>query len=137
MNLADALTLYAPLVGLLGVVFWLGVLSNRVVTLEREARERKNRDSRDSDHSADIGDRLKTLEITYKLHSEGVTFALADIKREGHAGAEAINRLTTIKLENQASMETLKRELAAVQRDLAKLMKRPTTVKEFAQEGQL
>jgi hypothetical protein len=45
VTLAQALQLYAPLAGLMMVVFWLGVLSNRVATLEREERDRKTRDA--------------------------------------------------------------------------------------------
>lgn len=44
MTVSQALQLYAPMAGLLAVVFWLGVLSNRVATLEREERDRKTRD---------------------------------------------------------------------------------------------
>lgn len=44
MSIAQLLQFYAPMAGLLGVVFWLGVLSNRVATLEREERDRKDRE---------------------------------------------------------------------------------------------
>lgn len=40
MTVTQGLPFYAPFAGLLAVVFWLGVLSNRVATLEREERDR-------------------------------------------------------------------------------------------------
>ncbi len=45
MTLSEVLQSYAPFAGLLMVVFWLGVLSNRVATLEREERDRKEREA--------------------------------------------------------------------------------------------
>ena len=36
MSFAEAIQLYLPLAGLLSVVFWLGVLSQRVKTLEKD-----------------------------------------------------------------------------------------------------
>lgn len=57
MTLSQALQLYAPLAGLLAVVFWLGVLSNRVSTLEREERDRKARDI------ANVADRDKITRL--------------------------------------------------------------------------
>lgn len=58
MTLSEALQLYAPLAGLLAVVFWLGVLSNRVATLEREERDRKDREK----HDAGERDRIVRME---------------------------------------------------------------------------
>ena len=60
MTLSQALQLYAPLAGLMVVVFRLGVLSNRVATLEREERDRKERDRDGVDHRDKIA-RLETL----------------------------------------------------------------------------
>ncbi len=74
MTLAQALQLYAPLAGLLAVVFWLGVLSNRVSTLEREERDRKGRDT----VSLAERDRITRMETTL----EGVNTQVERMARE-------------------------------------------------------
>lgn len=58
MPVSELLPLYAPFVGLLGVTFWLGVLSARVGVLEREMKERKAREVSDRDDR----DRIVRLE---------------------------------------------------------------------------
>lgn len=47
MTVTQGLQFYAPFAGLMAVVFSVGVLSNRVATLEREERDRKGRDKTD------------------------------------------------------------------------------------------
>jgi hypothetical protein len=47
VTLAEVLQLYAPLAGLLGVVFYLGVLSNRVKTLESQRHDDLERAERE------------------------------------------------------------------------------------------
>lgn len=56
MTLTEALQFYAPLAGLLATTFWLGVLSSRVSTLEREERDRKDREPIErTDHDTLVG----------------------------------------------------------------------------------
>jgi hypothetical protein len=73
MTLEQLIQVYAPLAGLLGAFFWLGVLSNRVHTLEKAAAkvEAASRTERD-----DFG-RLIALETEMKT----VITSLAEIKR--------------------------------------------------------
>ena len=81
MTLSEALQLYAPLAGLLAVVFWLGVLSNRVVTLEREERDRKEREKT----IADERDRIVRMETTIdamKGQMDRVVRELAGVQRQ-------------------------------------------------------
>lgn len=59
MTVAQIFQLYAPLVGLLGLAFWVGVLSQRVKQLEDTAKELK--DAHD-DQSA-VFERLVRLEV--------------------------------------------------------------------------
>jgi hypothetical protein len=44
MTVAEVLQFYAPFAGRLGIVYWLGVLSNRVITLEGEKAFADERD---------------------------------------------------------------------------------------------
>lgn len=74
MTLTELLQFYAPLAGLLVMAFWVGALSNRVATLEREERDRKTRDRDDLDER----DRMVRLET--KL--EGVETKLGGVERE-------------------------------------------------------
>ncbi len=60
MTMSQVLQLYAPFAGLMVVVFWLGVLSNRVATLEREERDRKGREAAASEER-DRVTRIETL----------------------------------------------------------------------------
>lgn len=60
MTVSETLQFYAPFAGLLAVVFWLGVLSNRVATLEREERDRKARE-KDGLTDRDKVTRMETL----------------------------------------------------------------------------
>ena len=62
------IAVYAPFAGLLAVVFWLGVLSNRVATLEREERDRKGRDKTDFEER----DRLTRVETILDSLSDKV-----------------------------------------------------------------
>ena len=81
MTLSEALQLYAPLAGLLAVVFWLGVLSNRVVTLEREERDRKEREK----SIVDERDRIVRMETTIdamKGQMDRVVRELAGVQRQ-------------------------------------------------------
>lgn len=58
MDLGQVAAFYAPFVGLLGVVFWLGVLSQRVKQLESTVS-----DLREADETGNKGDRLTRLEV--------------------------------------------------------------------------
>lgn len=81
MTVAEVLQFYAPFVGLLGVVFWLGVLSNRVVTLEREERDRKEREKA----IVDERDRIVRMETTIdamKGQLDKVVRELAGVQRQ-------------------------------------------------------
>lgn len=68
LTLSQIVQFYAPFVGLLGVVFWLGVLSNRVATLEREERDRKGRDKSEFEER----DRLTRVETLLDTVSDKV-----------------------------------------------------------------
>lgn len=74
MTLAQALQLYTPLAGLVLMAFWLGVLSNRVSTLEREERDRKTREAL----TATDGERIVRVET--KL--DGAIGTLESLQRE-------------------------------------------------------
>lgn len=72
--------LYAPLAGLLVVTFWLGVLSARVMTLEREERARKQRDRDDqSDHDSIV--RMEAHIETLTKGQEAMQRELAGVHR--------------------------------------------------------
>jgi len=65
MNLGQVAAFYAPFVGLLGVVFWLGVLSQRVKQLETTVVE-----LREADDTGKKGDRLTRLEVQMEHANE-------------------------------------------------------------------
>lgn len=68
MTLAQILQFYGPLAGLLGVVFWLGMLTQQVKDLKEDIDELKgNAEAGGSAH------RLTTLEVQMKHVEEGVT----------------------------------------------------------------
>lgn len=85
MSLGEILQLYAPLAGLLATTFWLGVLSSRVSTLEREERDRKDREPiEQTDHDALVllSADMKTVKDTLKAMArnyEGMQRQLANI----------------------------------------------------------
>lgn len=81
MTLSEALQLYAPLAGLLAVVFWLGVLSNRVATLEREERDRKEREKAVFDERDRIV-RMETLLDAVKDQMDRMARELAGMQRQ-------------------------------------------------------
>jgi hypothetical protein len=64
MTVTELVQLYAPLCGLLGVVFWLGVLSQKVKNLEDCVATLK-RDHTDGDNS----DRLIRVEVKMEAMS--------------------------------------------------------------------
>lgn len=82
LTLAQALQLYAPLAGLLAVVFWLGVLSNRVATLEREARQKRADEKEEASRAGGVGQRLTILETKYVGDIATITKALEKVGRE-------------------------------------------------------
>lgn len=63
VSVVEIVQLYAPLAGLLVMAFWLGILSNRVVTLEREERDRKETDR----NEATQRDRIVRMETKLDL----------------------------------------------------------------------
>lgn len=85
MSLGEILQLYAPLAGLLATTFWLGVLSSRVSTLEREERDRKDREPIErGDHDTLVllsGD-MATVKLTLEKmerNYQGIQRTLANI----------------------------------------------------------
>lgn len=73
LTLTQVLQFYAPLAGLLVVVFWLGVLSQRVKNLELVVRKME-----EGDAQGGVVDRLARLEV----HSESANKALDKISNE-------------------------------------------------------
>lgn len=73
LSFAQVLQLYAPLAGLLVVVFWLGVLSQRVKNLEAVLSKME-----EGDAQGGVVDRLARLEV----HSETAAKALEKISTE-------------------------------------------------------
>ena len=59
MTVTQLFQLYAPLVGMLGLAFWVGVLSQRVKQLEETAKELK--DAHDDQNA--VFERLVRLEV--------------------------------------------------------------------------
>jgi hypothetical protein len=85
VSLGQLLQFYAPLAGLLVTTFWLGVLSARVSTLEREERDRKDREPLEqTDHdtlvllSGDMSAVKETLKAMARNY-EGVQRQLATL----------------------------------------------------------
>lgn len=81
MSVTQILQFYAPMAGLLCVVFWLGVLSNRVVTLEREERDRKDREKGVADERDRLV-RMETLLDAAKDQMDRMTRELAGMQRQ-------------------------------------------------------
>lgn len=81
MTVTQLLQLYAPLAGLLAVVFWLGVLSNRVLTLEREVRDLKERAKAETDERERIV-RMEVKMDDMKEKLESVGRELATVHRQ-------------------------------------------------------
>lgn len=81
MTIAQLMQLYAPLAGLLAVVFWLGVLSERVRALaERvKALERARTDGRD-DH--DLLVKLETTQEAMLARLDSFDRALQNVQRQ-------------------------------------------------------
>lgn len=94
MTVTELVQLYAPLAGLLAVVFWLGVLSQKVKDLqERVATLRSDHDGTGSDHDLLVElrtqmrlvvDRLSGLERTM----QGTQRQLGNLMMKGGAGFE-------------------------------------------------
>ena len=74
---AMLLQIYAPLAGLLGVAFWLGVLTQRVKISERRQDKTDERLGALDDDKFEVGRRDEKL--------TNVENAVADIKRDIHA----------------------------------------------------
>ncbi len=72
MTFAQVMQLYAPLAGLLVVVFWLGVLSQRVKSLEEDVKDLKSDGGKDGS-----SERIVRLEVKM----DGVGEQLASINR--------------------------------------------------------
>jgi hypothetical protein len=114
MTVPQLLQFYAPLAGLLAVVFMLGVLSNRVKTLESQRRDDNERAERE---------RQEMKEAALAIVKEGATdhdtliLVAADV--------------TTIK----ASIGSLERNYQGIQRQLGNLMQKPTPAMEFRNDG--
>lgn len=81
MTLAEVLQSYAPFAGLLMVVFWLGVLSNRVATLEREEKDRKGREA-GSLLERDRITKMETILEGVKTQVEGMVRELSGVQRQ-------------------------------------------------------
>ena len=87
MEIGQALQFWTPLVGLLVMAFWLGVLSNRVSTLEREERDRKTRDG------AESAERERIVRVETKL--DGAITTLASVQREIAGMQRSLGNLST------------------------------------------
>lgn len=72
LSVTQVLQFYAPFAGLLGVVFWVGVLSQRVADLRERVKKLEAAD--DTDGS---GERLVRLEV----NTENMTKAVESMKR--------------------------------------------------------
>jgi hypothetical protein len=94
MSPTDLVQLYAPLVGLIGLAFWVGALSQRVRTLERDVADLKS----DGDDELTVRDRLTVLETKFDIASddlksikrvmEGVQRQLGNILTNGRQNLE-------------------------------------------------
>lgn len=80
MTVEQLLQLYAPLAGLLAITFWLGVLSARVTTLEREERDRKVIE-REAPEERDRVTRLETKFEAIDDHFEQMQRSISEIQR--------------------------------------------------------
>lgn len=81
MDFAQALQFYTPLAGLVLMAFWLGVLSNRVSTLEREERDRKSKDHQALDERDRIV-RMETNVATMTGKLESIERGMAGVQRQ-------------------------------------------------------
>lgn len=94
MTVTELVQLYAPLAGLLGVVFWLGVLSQKVRALESTLRSIEEHDGPGGN-----SERLVRLEVTM----EGVQTTLLSLDR----GMQGVQRqLGNLMIKGGASYET-------------------------------
>lgn len=95
MNITQLVQLYAPLAGLLMVVFWLGVLSQRVKDLQdRVAGLRKEQDDSGDDHDLLVELKTKMTLIADRLDGfergmQGVQRQLGNLMIKGGAGFES------------------------------------------------
>jgi hypothetical protein len=71
---------YTPLIGLIGLAFWVGGLSNRVKTLEREAKERKD-EGKDDDADHDRIVRMETILERMELKMGTVERDMSGVQR--------------------------------------------------------
>lgn len=93
MTVTQLVQLYAPLAGLLMVVFWLGVLSQRVKSLEGQVASLEEHDG-----PGGSGERLVRLEVTMESVQstllsldrgmQGVQRQLGNLMIKGGAGFE-------------------------------------------------
>lgn len=80
MTVTGLIQLYAPLLGMLCLAFWVGALSQRVKTLERDVRDLED----GADATGTIRDRLTRIETKF----EGTAEDINSIKR----GMEGVQR---------------------------------------------
>lgn len=93
MTVTELVQLYAPLAGLLAVVFWLGVLSQKVKALETTVTELQEHDGPGGN-----SERLVRLEVTM----EGVQTTLQSLDR----GMQGVQRqLGNLMLKGGAGFE--------------------------------
>lgn len=94
MTISQLVQFYAPLAGLLAVVFWLGVLSQRVRNLEERINVlRADHDDGHSDHDMLIEMRTKMSLVVDRLdifdrRMQGVQRQLGNLMIKGGAGFE-------------------------------------------------
>lgn len=88
MTTTELAQFYTPLIGLVGLAFWVGGLSNRVKTLEREAKELKDaKRVEDASETADhdrivrmetILERMETKFNEMERHVSGIQRSLGN-----------------------------------------------------------
>lgn len=94
LTVTQLLQLYAPLAGLLAVVFWLGVLSQKVKNLESDiAGLQKDQDDGSDDHDLLIGLKTTMEAMSKRLDSfdrsmQGVQRTLGNMMIKGGASFE-------------------------------------------------
>lgn len=118
--LDQILRLYAPFAALMGIAFWVGVLSARVITLEREERARKERERIEGDKHDGMKEKLTILETTMQFEVKSIKDA---IERQGAQTTMAIDKIG--------------RDIAGINRTIANaIQKGALGLKEFGQQGQ-
>jgi predicted ATP-grasp superfamily ATP-dependent carboligase len=85
MTVNELVQLYAPLAGLLGVVFWLGVLSEKVSALKTKLKELENKIEKDEEEGKEIVrlqvkvDNLETTAKSIQRSVEGIQRQLGNL----------------------------------------------------------